>query len=212
MGVVPPIVNETLLPFLIGLGELVTDPKNARTHDERNIAVIMESLAQYGQQTPIVYLKDGNVVIKGNATLEAAKRLGWSQIAAIPFDRDALKAAGYKLTDNRAGELSGWGPLLRDSLEELVGWGVDLSRLGWADEELKEFITDPQILSQIGLPDIENNLRECTFILSEAQYLTVSEAIREAKKKAGEPEEDNENTNGNGLAAVCRFYLQAVKQ
>jgi hypothetical protein len=211
VGSVEKFINENLRAFLVPLDSLIPDPKNARQHDDRNVAVIMESLTQFGQQTPIIYTKDDRVVIKGNATLEAAKRLGWGKVAAIPFDRDAIKAAGYKLTDNRSSDLSEWGPLLRDSLEELVGWGVDLDAIGWASEELADIIRDPQILESIGIPNIENSLRECTFILSEAQYLTVSEAIREAKKKAGEPEEDNENTNGNGLASVCRFYLQAAK-
>ena len=118
---------------------LTPDPENARIHDERNIALIMESLTKYGQQTPLVVR--GGVVLKGNATLEAAKRLGWREIAAIPFHQKT-GVRGYKLVDNRAAELAAWGPILGGELKKLMDDGEDLGALGWNKDELEPYFRE----------------------------------------------------------------------
>jgi len=119
----------------VPLETLTPDPDNARAHDERNIQVIMESLSKYGQQTPLVVR--GGVILKGNATYQAAKRLGWPEIAAIPFDRQAELVRGYKLVDNRSAELATWAiDVLKDELQKLTAEGQDIGKLGWTDAEL----------------------------------------------------------------------------
>lgn len=136
---------------------LKPDPENARAHDERNISVIMESLRRYGQQTPIV-VRSG-IILKGNATFEAAHRLGWTEIAAIPFDRAADLVRGYKLVDNRSAELATWAiEVLKDELKKLTDEGEDIAKLGWTDEEItaledgvpERLESDATLLNQIG--------------------------------------------------------------
>ncbi len=98
----------------------------------------MESLRRYGQQTPIV-VRSG-IILKGNATFEAARRLGWAEIAAIPFDRAADLVRGYKLVDNRSAELATWA---RDVLkDELIKLGDDSIPLGWSKDELAPIFRD----------------------------------------------------------------------
>lgn len=115
----------------------------------------MESLAKYGQQTPLVVGR-GGVVLKGNATLEAATRLGWGELAAIPFDRQTELVRGYKLVDNRSAELATWAAeVLKDELRKLEG--EDLAKLGWnadelrslEDNELKQLESDASMLDRL---------------------------------------------------------------
>jgi len=98
----------------------------------------MESLSKFGQQTPLV-IGAGGVILKGNATFEAAKRLGWDKIAAIPFDRAGELVRGYKLVDNKSSELATWAQeVLRDELKKLTDEGEDIEKLGFdrfKDEE-----------------------------------------------------------------------------
>ncbi|QOR55563.1 MAG: hypothetical protein UMS36scaffold28_53 [Phage 59_13] len=123
------------------MSTLTPDPQNARAHDERNIAVIMESLRRYGQQTPLV-VREG-VILKGNATYEAAKRLGWAEIAAIPFDRAPSDVRGYKLADNRSAELAAWVPdVLAGELERLDEHEAGPEDLGWNADELKALLPE----------------------------------------------------------------------
>jgi len=63
------------------------DENNARKHSEVNIAAIAESLKQFGQRKPIVVTQD-NRVIAGNGTLEAARFLGWEEIAVVRAPKD----------------------------------------------------------------------------------------------------------------------------
>lgn len=89
------------------IASLAMHARNARTHDERNLKAIADSLAKFGQQKPIVVASDG-VVMAGNGTLQAAMRLGWSEIAvvtlAVPSDHP--DARGYAVADNRSADLS----------------------------------------------------------------------------------------------------------
>lgn len=99
----------------------------------------MESLTRYGQQTPLVVR--AGVILKGNATFEAAKRLGWKEIAAIPFHQKT-GVRGYKLVDNRAAELAAWGPILGGELKKLAEDGEDLGALGWSKDELEPYFRE----------------------------------------------------------------------
>jgi DNA modification methylase len=99
----------------IALGELTLDPANARKHEARNIAAIMDSLKAFGQQKPIVVDRRG-VVIAGNGTLEAAKRLGWDEIAIVRTDLDPTQATAYGIADNRTAELAEWDSEVLTSL------------------------------------------------------------------------------------------------
>jgi ParB-like chromosome segregation protein Spo0J len=107
---------------------LVADPDNARTHDEKNIEAIRGSLLEFGQCKPIVVW--GNIVVAGNGTLEAAKRLGWTEIVItrVPSSWDSNRARAYSLADNRTGELADWDSwVLADHLIDLdsVGFSVE---------------------------------------------------------------------------------------
>lgn len=117
------------------IGEVRPDPKNARVHDEANIKAIMESLRVFGQQTPIKALPDGRV-LKGNGTLEAARRLGWARIAVSTFDAGEEKAVGYAIHDNKTGDLSTWDYSTLSEQLQTLGDDYDLHAFGWGDSEL----------------------------------------------------------------------------
>ena len=85
---------------------MTLDPANARKHPERNLEVIKSSLRDFGQRKPIIVRRDGMIVEAGNGTLAAAKALGWTQIAAVVVDDDALTATRFGIVDNRSAELA----------------------------------------------------------------------------------------------------------
>lgn len=88
---------------------LSSDPKNARSHSEANLIAIEYSLKTFGQRKPIVIDKAG-VVIAGNGTLEAAKRLRWQEIATVqvPDDWNDEMISAFAIADNRTAELAEW--------------------------------------------------------------------------------------------------------
>ena len=115
------------------LAELKPDPQNARTHDERNLEAITESLTRFGQRKPIVITPEG-VILAGNGTYTAATKLGWNtiEVAVTPADWDYATARAYALADNRSAELAAWEPrILADQLVELDAEGWDITALGF---------------------------------------------------------------------------------
>jgi predicted Ser/Thr protein kinase len=130
----------------VKIDSLQFDPRNARKHDDRNIKAIMDSLSKFGQQKAIV-VGDGGVVIAGNGTLEAAKRLGWDTIDIRRSGLKADEATAYAIADNRSAELAEWDdPVLGDILGELKESGWELDDLGFNDEEFKQI--EKEILSE----------------------------------------------------------------
>lgn len=113
----------------IKVSSLQFDPDNARKHNDKNIDSIANSLKRFGQRKPLVVTGAG-IVIAGNGTLAAAKKLGWSEIvvAYVPVDWSFEQARAYALVDNRTAELAEWdNDKLAMQLIELdaVGWELD---------------------------------------------------------------------------------------
>jgi len=115
-----------ILPDLQHLARPITDlkplPGNPRRGD---VDAVMRSYNQFGQRKPIVARPDGTV-IAGNHQLEAAKRLGWSEIAVVTVDDDDLTAKAYALADNRTADLGTYDELALKDLLDAVAIDTDL--------------------------------------------------------------------------------------
>jgi len=113
--------------------ELTPDPANARQHDEKNLKAIQGSLNQFGQRKPIVITEAG-VIVAGNGTVEAAKRLGWLKIDAVrvPGDWTPEQTKAFALADNRTAELAAWNTeTLTAQLQELEEKGWEIADFGF---------------------------------------------------------------------------------
>ena len=122
----------------VKIENLTPDPNNARTHDDTNLKAIQGSLTQFGQRKPIVISQD-NVIVAGNGTVEAAKRLGWTEIEAVrvPADWDAERIKAFALADNRTAELASWDTeVLNKQLQELAEAGVEVAEFGFELPEI----------------------------------------------------------------------------
>lgn len=131
------------------IADLTSDPQNARKHDEKNLEAIVGSLRQFGQRKPIV-VSQGNIIVAGNGTVEAAKRLGWESIETVRipdgWTEDQIKA--FALADNRSAELATWDvQVLNKQLMELDAVEFDIKELGF---EL------PQVLELEVAPDADD--------------------------------------------------------
>ena len=119
-----------LQPLAVPIDDLKPLPGNPRRGD---VEAVMRSYEKFGQRKPIVARRDGTI-IAGNHQLEAARRLGWTEIAIVRVDDDDQTAKAYALADNRVGELGGYddGALLSlledlgDTGDLLLATGFDL--------------------------------------------------------------------------------------
>jgi ParB-like chromosome segregation protein Spo0J len=104
----------------------------------------MRSLRRFGQRLPLVARRDGKggIVTAGNHRLEAAKRLGWTEVAVIFVDEDATQAAAFAAADNHLAAL-GWDDpdLLADLLIEVRQADRQLyDATGYADTDLAQLL------------------------------------------------------------------------
>jgi hypothetical protein len=115
--------NDALRPFLAPLDRLKADKGNPRRGD---VPAIMESLTRFGQQRPVL-ATPGGVIVAGNHTAQAARELGWDQIAVVRTALRGREQRAYGLADNRTGDLGTYDDAiltrLLDSLPSLDGTG-----------------------------------------------------------------------------------------
>lgn len=149
---------------VVAVERLTSDPENARKHSEKNLDAIRASLKEFGQRRPLVVANGANgslVVIAGNGTLEAAKSLGWTEVAItrVPRDWDYHRARAYAIADNRTAELASWDDdVLASQLLELDANGWELATVGFENldpdgaepEEPKPFEPKPSECPRCG--------------------------------------------------------------
>ena len=127
----------------IYIEELMFDPSNVRTHNNKNLDAIKGSLAKFGQQKPIVINAEG-VVIAGNGTLAAAKALGWQSLNVVRTGLEGSDATAYAIADNRTADLAEWDDgALAEILSALQIEDESLvDAAGFSSEELTEMVDE----------------------------------------------------------------------
>ena len=146
-------MDSPVTTYRVSLGKLKLDKGNARTHDKRNIEKIIYSLQRFGQQKPIVVGRSDNVVVAGNGTLRAAKKLKWQYVDVVYTDLCDDERTAYALADNRTNELSNWDhDVLAAQLKELADADVDVQSLGWDPDEMA-LLVEPESSDDAETPD-----------------------------------------------------------
>jgi hypothetical protein len=132
---------------IVSLGELIPDPANARVHNPRNVGTIADAIQEVGFGRSVL-IDEENVVLAGNATIEAAGQAGLEKVRIVDADGDEVIAVRRKnltpvmkariaLFDNRAAELAeGWDI---EVIKRMEAEGVPLEGL-WTDEELRALL------------------------------------------------------------------------
>lgn len=114
----------------VDLSELNPYPNNPR---KGNIDLIAESLETYGQYKPITVNKRNNEILAGNHTFQAARKLGWNDIAVTFVDVDDATAAKIVAIDNKTSDMGGYDT---NKLLELLDELPDLVATGYTDDDI----------------------------------------------------------------------------
>jgi ParB family chromosome partitioning protein len=146
-------ISKDLMPLALNVDDLIPLEKNPR---KGNIEAIMSSYEEFGQMKPIVVRpnSDGTfTVIAGNHQLQAAKKLGWTKIAAVQMNANDDRAIAFALADNRTMELGHTDPaILNEMVIDLYDDFPELfDGLGWDEFEIAA-IEETQIASEIISP------------------------------------------------------------
>ena len=198
----------------VDIDEMVCDPENARTHDDRNMDAIVKSLKRFGPGRSIVVDRD-NIVRAGSGTIDAARKLGFKKVAVIEPDEATLvavqrsdwgekQARGYAIADNRAAELAKWDlPTLHNIIESMSP--EETEDAGFLPADLEKLFGEFDI-PPTGMPDLPDGEPEHTqisFVLTAVQAQIVGRAL----ERAVEIGSSQPGKKGEAPAAICEDYL-----
>jgi len=188
---------------------LIPYAKNARIHNEAQIAQIAGSIKEFGFNNPVLIDKD-NGIIAGHGRVLAARKLGLKEVPTIQLDHlSENQRKAFILADNRIAMNSHWDEeILSLELSDLKD-ALDLTDLGFEVAELDKLMNG--ILPLDEMPDLRIGDREpiqqMTFKLHDDQVDTIDQAIEYVKKNFDIKNELNENSNGNALAMMAELFM-----
>jgi DNA modification methylase len=133
------------------IDSLIPYAKNARVHDEAQIAQIAGSIKEFGFNNPVLIDKD-NGIIAGHGRVMAARKLGLIEVPTILLDHlNETQRKAYILADNRIAINSTWdNEMLSLELMDIKD-DVSLAMLGFSVDELDALLNPTQLTD--GLTD-----------------------------------------------------------
>jgi ParB-like nuclease domain len=134
------------------VGDLIPDPRNARTHPKRQIEQLKASIGAFGFTNPILADPEGRI-IAGHGRLQAARALGFTEVPTIILSGlSETQKRVLRIADNKIALNAGWDlEILQLELSELASLDVDI------DPTLTGFLTGEidVILTSADDPDDE---------------------------------------------------------
>jgi ParB-like chromosome segregation protein Spo0J len=144
------------------IADLIPAARNARTHNNTQIAQIAASLEEWGWTNPVL-IDEMDRIIAGHGRILAAQALGWPEVpvmVAVGWT-DAQKRA-YIIADNKLALNADWDEeLLTTELNELRSQAYDIGVIGFDTEELGALL------------DISAKIREETEPLKPKRFMRV---------------------------------------
>ena len=143
----PELTGANLRVQALPISQIKLNPRNCKTHPDRQIRQIANSIVAFGFTNPLLVTEDGEL-IAGEGRYKAAQLLGLAKVPVIvlaglsPARRRALAIADNKIADN-----AGWDrERLAIEIPELAGLleteGLDVSILGFEAVEIDQLGTD----------------------------------------------------------------------
>lgn len=202
---------------MAAISGLQPHPRNYNRHGEEQVADLARSLERFGQRKPITTWR--GLTITGHGVVEAAKRLGWTEVWAAPCPDEWTEeeALAWLAADNELAR--GADPdeaQLAALVAELGDVDAELARLAAGGEErlreLLDAITEPDgddwDDAFSGLPTTDRSpFQQMTFTLHDEQVDKVKRALILAGKLGDFSDSQNQNSNGNALAFLAETFI-----
>lgn len=139
--------------------DLIPYARNARTHDEVQVAQIAASIKEFGFNNPVL-IDAENGIIAGHGRVLAALKLKRETVPCIRLGHlTEVQKKAYILADNKLALNSGWNDeMLKLEIEELKFENFDTDLLGWVN--LPDF--DNKVDYSVLDADVDNELDAMT--------------------------------------------------
>ena len=134
----------------VDVNELKEFPNNARIG---NVREIYESLLQNGQYRPLVVNRRDNIILAGNHTFQAIKRLGWAKALVWYVDVDDKQAKQIVLVDNKLNDDATYDyTKLEKAIKELQDVS-DLIGTGYTEKAVDDLLAS--VKTEIPEPEVK---------------------------------------------------------
>lgn len=130
---------------MVLIEDLKPDPRNAKKHPDRQIAILQENFEHFGFTNPI-HVDEDNKILAGHARYLAAKKSDFHHLPVIRHVHlTAAKKRAFAIADNKIAELGEWHmDVLAEELSYLFDPQTDLSfdprSIGFETVELDQII------------------------------------------------------------------------
>jgi len=104
----------------IAIEDLIPYARNARTHNDEQVAQIAGSIKEFGFTNPVL-LNPDKTIIAGHGRVMAARKLGLEKVPTITLhDLTDAQRRAYVLADNKLALNAGWDEeMLKNELQDL---------------------------------------------------------------------------------------------
>lgn len=175
------------------VGDLLVDPRNARTHSDKQIHQLSCAIKEFGMIVPILIDEEGRM-LAGHARLPAAMRAGLEVVPTLMVSGlTAEQRRAFVIADNRMAELAGWDKqALRREIVELIDLGFEVELTGFdtadidliigtdgvppddlADDWLPDHVAGPAVSQRGDLWLLDEHSLLCGDALSHRDYMTL---------------------------------------
>jgi ParB-like chromosome segregation protein Spo0J len=124
----------------VPVNDLLPNPRNAKKHDEPQVAKLAGSIREFGFNNPVLIDAD-NGIIAGHGRVLAAQKLDLQTVPCLRLTHlSETQKQAYILADNRLAELGGgWDmEMLKVELAALADADIDLDALGFGEDFIPE--------------------------------------------------------------------------
>lgn len=159
--------TESLIPYA----------RNAKKHDDAQVALIAGSIREFGFNQPVAVRGEPPTIVAGHGRVLAARKLGLAEVPCVRLDHlTDVQMRAYILADNKLAEKGGgWDEeMLRLEVEELDELDVDMGEIGFEAYDLspEEKTKD----DEVEIRDVCEVIAECS---DESQQAEVYQLLTE---------------------------------
>ena len=143
---------------LVAINSLTPNPRNARTHSDKQVAQIAASIERFGWLVPII-VDEVDMIAAGHGRWLAAMTMCLREVPIIraSFLTDEDRRA-FALAENRIAQLSGWDEsILTEELTILFEGGYELEITGFSVADLDISVPVVAPLEAEDIPEPEGN-------------------------------------------------------
>lgn len=176
----------TIAPALAPLIAPITDfrphPDNPRRSD---LDAIVAGLRRFGQMKPIVVQRSTGFIIARSRVWEAARRLGWTEVAAVVADVDDLTAKRFLIADNRTSDLGDYEDAEVLALIESVS---SLDGTGYTQADVDDLVARVTGEHPAGGGEATEQ-PSVVLTMSEGSFVAFTERVRRLRERWGLPDD-----------------------